>query len=1187
MLGISTIFKCSLFIVSILFIEVDLSYSQLIINEVSASNKDLIADSEGLYYDWIEMLNTGTQTIDLAEYSLSDDKSNISKWNFPEYQLNPDEYLLLFASGKDIIIPPSYWQTIVNQGDSWKYIVPTANISSWRTLEFSDNSWQEGPSGIGYGDGDDSTVISSNPTSLSLYMRISFNVEDVSQLLAASLHIDYDDGFVAYINGIEIARMGVAGSPPDFNALANPQREAIIYSGGPPECFDISDPGSIFQNGENILAIEVHNTSSTSSDLSSIPFLSILTPADPGIFPPEILDLSDHLLHTNFKLDADGDLLYLSNSAGSIIDSLIIVAQYPNHSYGRIPGGFPVWKLFDAPTPGSKNSTASFSNYMNRTPTFSESGGKFTNPFQLTLSSSEPDDTIYYTTDGSEPEITSAIYSEPISVSNNIVIRARIIKHGYISGPALTNTYYQQSSNGLPVIAISTDPYNMWDYNYGIYVDGPNAENNFPYFGSNFWNDWERPVNVSMYDSDTLAFSIDAGIKIYGGYSRGHPQKSFSIFARSKYGAGEIKYQLFEDRPVYEFESFILRNSGNDWFGQESQSGTMMRDVLMTRLTKNMNIESQGSRQAVVYINDEYWGVHNIRDKINEHFLASSSGASPDNIELLERDKEVIIGSNQHYVDLIDFVSNNSLENSSNYSYVKKQIDIQNYINYELSQIYFDNRDWPGNNIKFWREDGPSSQWRWIMFDTDFGFGLWDLNKVYYNTLDFALDPNQTEWPNPAWSTLLLRRLIENKEFKEQFINSFADQINTSFISKDVSDLIDEIKYNFSLEMSRHVQRWGGSYQNWVNNVNSLKDFAEIRPAAMQNFIRGTFRTGPKHELTLSISSQNAGSIKLNSLLHRKFPWNGIYFQDVPVKLTAIPSPGYIFTSWTGGVNSTEATISVNLSKATSITANFELNSRPENRIIINEICYNSDPQNSSEDWVELYNKSSQYVDLSGWIIKDENIINEYIIKEGTILAPDKYYVISKDKYALSRVHPEIIEYQGNFDFGLSSQGDVVILENRDRGVEDMLSYGIIDPWPTIAIGSGYSLSLLSPELDNFNAESWAISDVQYGTPGRCNSCISSVEEKQLDEHKDILLQNYPNPFSNSTRIVYHLYGIQDIKLSVYDLNGRLVEVLINQMMEEGYYEIAWQAQYLTSGIYVLKLETSTSLSTKLMIKLD
>ena len=170
---INPIFKITLYTILAFLINIEIASSQIIINEVCASNADLIADFEGDYNDWIEITNSGSDPVNLKGYCLRDDADNLSQWCFPEYILGPGEYIVLFASGKDIKTPPISWKTLVNQGDEWRYKLPTANISSWRTAGYNDNTWLQGASGIGYSDGDDATTIQST---LSLYMRIKFNI---------------------------------------------------------------------------------------------------------------------------------------------------------------------------------------------------------------------------------------------------------------------------------------------------------------------------------------------------------------------------------------------------------------------------------------------------------------------------------------------------------------------------------------------------------------------------------------------------------------------------------------------------------------------------------------------------------------------------------------------------------------------------------------------------------------------------------------------------------------------------------------------------------------------------------------------------------------------------------------------------------------------------------------------------
>ncbi|MCA1746232.1 MAG: CotH kinase family protein, partial [Bacteroidales bacterium] len=547
------------------------------------------------------------------------------------------------------------------------------------------------------------------------YMRKSFTIEDVSAIEAAIFHIDYDDGFVAYINGVEIARANLDGSPPYYNAFTPNGREAQMYSGGVPEQYDISDPQNIFREGENVLAVEVHNHTEGSSDLTSIPFLSVLSPTFPGPLPPALPGLENRLFHTNFRLDADGDSLYLTNPEGTVVDSLIIEWQAKDHSFGRLPATFPEWYLFETPTPGEPNHTRAYIDYLYEQPQFSRPGGRFHASFQLSISSVNPEDSIYFTIDGSEPGRSSSLYVAPIPIAEGKVVKAVILKEGYLPVRPAVQTYISGYHTGLPVISISTDPDNLWDHDHGIYVRGPGASNDFPYFGANFWNAWERPVHVQLYDeNDSLAFNIGAGVKVFGGWSRGHPQKSLSLFARAKYGDRRLEYQLFPGIHILDFEAFVLRNSGNDWFGAGSEAGTMFRDLMMTSLMANMDVEYQKGRQAVLYINGEYFGIHNIREKVNEHFLESNTGVDPDRIELLTNNQEVIHGSKAHYSNLYNFINSNNLQIQANYEYVKQRMDINNFIQYQLAQIYFDNTDWPGNNIKYWRPDYENGRWRWI-----------------------------------------------------------------------------------------------------------------------------------------------------------------------------------------------------------------------------------------------------------------------------------------------------------------------------------------------------------------------------------------------------------------------------------------------------------------------------------------
>jgi len=451
--------------------------------------------------------------------------------------------------------------------------------------------------------------------------------------------------------------------------------------------------------------------------------------------------------------------------------------------------------------------------------------------------------------------------------------------------------------------------------------------------------------------------------------------------------------------------------------------------------------------------------------------------------------------------------------------------------------------------------------------------------------MQYALEPNNPDWPNPSWSTLLLRKLVTNESFKNRFINTFADHINTSFNPNSVIPVLNEFSSNIDEEMQSHVQRWGGSYQNWINRVNDMSYFANQRPVIMRNHIQSTFGLDGKHILTLNISDDGAGIIRLNTLLLHDFPWSGIYFHDVPVEITAVPSPGHIFTGWSGNVSSTDPLITVNLDNAFTITANFQTDPNPvPTRVIINEICFAPDSSNSTGDWIELHNISDQYVDLSDWIVSDGDNRHTYEIKKGTILEPHGYQVICRKKYEFAEIHPEVENYEGNLGFGLSSLGDVVRLFTSETELVNLVSYGVNTPWPMIMPGSGYTLSLLSPELDNFMASSWAVSEQKNGTPGRKNfgDPVNTVPEDIEETH--ILLNCLPNPFSTSTTIMFYSGNYQPVRLSAYDINGRLIDVLFDADIEKGYHEVIWTPQ-ISEGIYILRMDTPEHAQTIRMIK--
>ena len=218
------------------------------INEAVSSNSIYI-DEDGDTPDWIELYNYGSQQVNLENWTISDDETDLLKWSFPNVSIPPNDYLLLWASSKDRA-QITTTRTLVNQGDLYNYLIPSSEPNSnWTNLNFNDSTWANGTSGFGYADGDDATLLPNG--TLAVYLRKKFYLSNAADVMSLILDIDYDDAFVAYINGVEVARANINGVPPSYNASTNQDHEAQMYSGGSPDRFTIADFSSILTEGEN------------------------------------------------------------------------------------------------------------------------------------------------------------------------------------------------------------------------------------------------------------------------------------------------------------------------------------------------------------------------------------------------------------------------------------------------------------------------------------------------------------------------------------------------------------------------------------------------------------------------------------------------------------------------------------------------------------------------------------------------------------------------------------------------------------------------------------------------------------------------------------------------------------------------------------------------------------------------
>ena len=623
-------------------------------------------------------------------------------------------------------------------------------------------------------------------------------------------------------------------------------------------------------------------------------------------------DNQDTELHTNFKISKNGEELALSDPDTNTIDSIRFGGQEDDISFGRHPLNVSEWVYFSPPSPGSENNSANTADITPQ-PQFSQDGGFYSGSQVISFINTNSLD-IYYTLDGIPPDDSSTPYTTPISISETTPLRAISYRAGSPPSAIITHTYFINIPVNLPVISIVTDPANFFDDEIGIYVTGVNGRGGYcAGVVSNVNQDWERPVNLELYEMDGEAgLNQRAGIKIFGGCSRHRfPQKSLALYARSDYGDGSFSHRLFEEKNIDKFETFVLRSAADD------QVKTMFRDAAAQQmLARSMGADYQAYQPIVVYLNGDYWGIHNIREKLNEHYFDSNFGVDPEEVNILANSGSswnTHHGSNADYITLMDFVTSNNLDQETNYASVQSMMDVDQYIDYMIGHMYQAESDWPGNNIKFWKANsGEYSRWRWINFDLD---GSLNPERISVDMINKCTTTSGPSWPNPEWSTRLFRNLLENQDFKYKFLNRYSWHMSTTFDSTRIISIVDSLADRLRPEMPDHITKWGGlidpvgsaaeswitptfdSMESWEFRVNEMRIFArERQPYTIQNII-SHFGLSGASELLLNLNIPGSGVLTLDD--QRIFEeFNGKYFNDVPVQLSATAIQGFRFSHW-------------------------------------------------------------------------------------------------------------------------------------------------------------------------------------------------------------------------------------------------------------------------------------------------
>ncbi len=714
---------------------------------------------------------------------------------------------------------------------------------------------------------------------------------------------------------------------------------------------------------------------------------------------------ADGQLHTNFNISVDGEEVILTNNDGSIIDSIRVPALEKDISYARIPdgqtwtisskptpgqsnqyiekiqppafsslGGFYkesfnlslssqnvdaiILYTIDGSDPTLENIEGKIYQYKNKYKEFPITGdGKlvtdtirsyqYTTPIQIEDRTAEKSGVFKISTTYNFN--TDYIPSNTRDVLKGTVVKSRVYKEGIGYSDVITQTYFVNSIGrdlyDLPVISLSTSKENLFDYNKGIYVAGKDFddwrnENPFavanPSVNANYQrrgDENEYPIQLEYFDSnqDSSIINQQVGFRIHGGWSRADGQKGLRLYARSDYGESKLKHNFFKNLEEDKFKRLILKNT----------SIFRIQDAICQKLISHLNFGSQASQFVNVFINGEFWGLQEIKERLDKNYLEAKYNIDPENIDYLTNNMEVGEGDSLHYKTMIDFVLSNSLESSTNYEVVKNQIDIENFTDFQIAQIYVNNKDWPHNNVDYWRvrtdvidENAPyghDGKWRWLIYDMDLSLnGIATEDSSAHNTLEWATRDHN--------STVLLRNLVTNKDFSNQFVNRFSDLMNTTFLPERLEPLIEEDRAYYNAIFPEHITRWkyvSGGLTRLNNMMNRMISYVHTRPEPMRQHLQSKFNLKGSVSIELSTNDISAPNyIRINTIditentvgvFANPYPWTGIYFDGIPVEITAIAAPGYEFEYWEGMPVGTPANFVKNFDKDVQLVAHFKI----------------------------------------------------------------------------------------------------------------------------------------------------------------------------------------------------------------------------------------------------------------------
>ena len=842
------------------------------ISELMARNGTTTAGPNGQYPDWIELLNTTNAPVDLSGCGISDDIRKPYKFTFPQgSSIDPGQYLVLWCMVEQmdgyISLP---FNLSGSKGDAVILVDKNGGIlDMWEFgAQEKDYSLIRGYTGDGNLDVHSDFVVTDKPTPGYPNTAAGYAAFDKQRNPDVGVH---DITFSEILSDGYRYKLDAKGVPDDDD------------QGKWVELYNRSDQ-TVSLTGYSLSDNEKKPTKWVFPEGTSIAGKGYLILYMSGSLPLEGKDeksvTAEMKARTlNFSVSGQGETLYLYNDAGTLIDRVTVPMSVACVSYAKVGD---TWGLCDTPTQGAANTAPLMGSAYCEAPVVSVPSGVY-HGTQVVSMEIPAGTYVTYTLDYTTPTESSTRYraGEQLTFSQNAVLRARAFSENgtLYKSPVVSNTYVivgdtqttDAHDSTLPVCFLVTDPDNLFNVDFGIYVVGSHFQGktaatewttpaNDRKLGANYnqrGREWERPAHWTYTSAGgkEVLYESDLMIRIFGAFSRYQKQRNFALIARKGYGGSTLDYPFFSNRPFTSYESLVLRCSAKD------AVATKLRDIMMTGLIEDAGLDTavQAYVQTALYLNGQYWGVYNLREKISRSFIAQHySITNKDSIDVMKWNGVYAAGDPdcvKDYQALIDFCKskNCDLSNYGDYEYVCSQIDVENFAMYCAVEIVTGNND--SGNIKWWRSSEKDGKWRWILYDFDDAMARNDEKEEAYTNgyrRDFF-----SKYFNPeghgagkGFSTVLARSLLKNNDFVEIFLKYCAVMVNEVYSPEKINAKVDVLSGNIASEIEWDFPRWNLTVKNWKAHINNVRGYANHYQEYYFKYLKNYIKKNTNYNLT-------------------------------------------------------------------------------------------------------------------------------------------------------------------------------------------------------------------------------------------------------------------------------------------------------------------------------------------------